>query len=136
MTEEQACLRLGVNHSSFRTARHRNLSLDTIKNGKKGWQGRAWILERRHGDQFRRNSWLEFNGQLRAFSLADVLARKPVAQWSSAEFQEFVGAGLLSHRLSAEQREELHNRCRQEWGPMDEWTDEQLKWAAGDALPT
>ncbi len=57
MTEEQACTRVGVNHSSLRTARHRNPefetaikraqavfldeSLDIIGKGTRGWQGRA-----------------------------------------------------------------------------------------------
>src|ERR1700674_1836419 len=70
LTEEQACLRVGANHSSLRTARHRNTdfetaikraqveyldeSLDRIGDGVRGWQGRAWILERRHKPQFNR----------------------------------------------------------------------------------
>jgi hypothetical protein len=29
MTEEQACLRVGINHSSFRTAKHRNPEFET-----------------------------------------------------------------------------------------------------------
>src|SRR5262245_4912808 len=53
MTEEQACTRVGINHSSFRTARQRNPefesavkeaqaifldeALDTIKKGDRGW---------------------------------------------------------------------------------------------------
>src|SRR5262245_20026526 len=74
MTEEQACIQVGIKHSSFRTAKHRNpefetaikeaqaayvdKALDVIGKGGRGWQGPAWILERRHGDQFRRNSGL------------------------------------------------------------------------------
>lgn len=70
MTEEQACVRIGVNHHSLRTARSRNdefeaaikraqaeyldESLDMIGSGVRGWQGRAWILERRHKPQFNR----------------------------------------------------------------------------------
>lgn len=77
LTEEQACLRIGINHSSFRTARHRNAefetaikkaqaeyldeSLDRIAEGVRGWQGRAWILERRHKPQFTRVDRLNAN---------------------------------------------------------------------------
>ena len=40
MTEEQACTRLGVNHSSLRTARHRNPEFETaIKHGPERSQG-------------------------------------------------------------------------------------------------
>jgi len=57
MTEEQACMRVGINHCSFRTARSRtpefesaikqaqadymDESLDIVGQGKPGWQGRA-----------------------------------------------------------------------------------------------
>ena len=70
MTEAQACVRVGVNHDSFCTARMRrpefeeaikraqaeylDESLDIIGRGERGWQGRAWILERRHKPQFNR----------------------------------------------------------------------------------
>jgi hypothetical protein len=70
LTFEQACLRAGVKYESFRTAWSRNANLDhqlkeslsefldtatlRILNGERGWQGAAWLLERRHGSQFRR----------------------------------------------------------------------------------
>ena len=70
LTEEQACVRLRVNLSSFRTAKRRNSAFESviqtararslfealtdIRNGRRGWQGAAWILERRHQPQFAR----------------------------------------------------------------------------------
>jgi len=36
-------------------------ALDRIAEGKKGWQGLAWILERRHGSQFQRKVVVEKN---------------------------------------------------------------------------
>ena len=81
MTEEQACVRVGVNHASLRTSRHRNpefetaikkaqaefldAALDRIAAGQRGWQGLAWILERRHGGQFRRNLAIDMPAQSR-----------------------------------------------------------------------
>jgi hypothetical protein len=70
LTEEQACLSVGVNYKTFVSARKRNpefagvvkrcqaefllRALNDIRSGKKGWQGCAWILERRHRPQFDR----------------------------------------------------------------------------------
>jgi len=34
-------------------------ALDSIAAGKRGWQGLAWILERRHGTQFRRTGEIQ-----------------------------------------------------------------------------
>ncbi len=70
LTEEQACVRQRVNLNSFRTAKRRNPAFESviqiaradfayqalkdIREGKRGWQGAAWILERRHQPQFAR----------------------------------------------------------------------------------
>ena len=145
MTEEQACLRLGVVHASLRTARHRNPefetaikeaqaafldeSLDIIGNGERGWQGRAWILERRHGEQFRRNTGLEINALVGNFTPADLLAAKPIQHWSSAELNVSVGAWVLLRQWRREQVEQLLRRYQLEWGIPDNWTDGQLEWA-------
>jgi len=112
MTEEQACLRVGINHSSFCTAKHRNAefetaikkaqadfldeSLDIIAKGRRGWQGRAWSLERCHGDQFRRNSALELSGQLTMFDPVEALIRvsyveghpSAIRLWRAPSFEE------------------------------------------------
>ena len=144
MTEEQACMRAEVNHSSIRTARHRNPefetaikraqaefldeSLDRIGEGKRGWQGRAWILERRHGEQFRRNTGLEVNALVGPYSPADLLIRKPLANWTRADVDLSFGCWRLIRRLSSEQLEQLSARYHSEWGPMHDWTDEQLAW--------
>jgi hypothetical protein len=146
MTEEQACIRVGINHASFRTAKSRNPefesaikeahanyldeSLDIIGKGGRGWQGRAWILERRHGDQFRRNSALELSGHLAAFNPVDLLLRKPLQQWTDVDVEHSFGAWKLLNQWSKEQLNdlyELYGRCL---GPLDDWTLEQLQWAA------
>jgi hypothetical protein len=145
MTEEQACLRVGINHSSLRTAKHRNPefetaikkgqadfldeALDMIAKGGRGWQGLAWILERRHGDQFRRNSSIEVAGHLATFSTVDYLARKPIPTWTLADLEQSVGAWKLVEKFSQEQLElllDLYMRCW--WGEPREMTTEQLKW--------
>lgn len=144
MTEEQACLRVGIKHSSFRTAKHRNSefetaikeaqavfldeSLDIIGKGGRGWQGRAWILERRHGEQFRRNSAVELSGQLAAFVPADLLVRKPLEQWTRADVEDSVGVWRLLKKWPTEQLAKLYMLYKRCWGPCDEWTDEQLEW--------
>jgi hypothetical protein len=141
MTEEQACFRVGVNHSSFRTAKHRNAefetaikeaqaeyldeALDIIGKGARGWQGRAWILERRHGDQFRRNSALEFSGQLAMFDPVEALIRKPLHQWTNSDLEDSVGAWKLLNKWSKEQLQQLLDLYERCWGPMDNnWSDE------------
>ena len=145
MTEEQACLRVGINHASLRTAKHRNPefetaikeaqaeyldeSLDIIGKGGRGWQGRAWILERRHGEQFRRNSALELSGHLGVFSPADLLLRKPLPQWTSFDVEQSVGAWKLLKQWPKEQLLQLHRLYQNCWGRYDDWTDEQLEWA-------
>lgn len=74
MTEEQACCRVEVNLEAFRKAcqRHPEFvpsikkaqadflddALTDIRMGKPGWQGAAWILERRHKPQFNRTETL------------------------------------------------------------------------------
>jgi len=111
MTEEQACLRVGVNHMSFRTARQRNPefesaikqaqadymdeSLDIVGKGKPGWQGRAWILERRHGDQFRRTTGMEVTAHIGPFSAAELLLNKPLHVWTKNDVEQSVGAWKL-----------------------------------------
>jgi hypothetical protein len=145
MTEEQACLRVGINHGSFRTARHRNPEFDTaikethaqfldesidiIAKGGRGWQGRAWILERRHGDQFRRTSGLEVSAQIGPFAVADVLVRKSLHQWTKMDVDQSVGAWKLLKKWTQEQLRELMSLYARHWGPMDGWSDEQLEWA-------
>lgn len=70
MTEEQACAANRVSHKSFESAKRRKpefagaiknaqadflaAGLRDIRAGKAGWQGAAWILERRHKPQFNR----------------------------------------------------------------------------------
>jgi hypothetical protein len=146
MTEEQACIRVGVNLASFRTARRRNSefeaavkeahaqyldeSLDMIGKGQSGWQGRAWILERRHGDQFRRNSGLEVSATIAPFSAADVLVRKPPHQWSTFDIDQSIGAWKLLKKFSPEQLEQLLDLYQRHWGLMAEWSDQQLEWGA------
>jgi hypothetical protein len=113
MTEEQACVRVGVNHSSFRTARHRNEefetaiklaqaefldeSLDVIGKGEKGWQGRAWILERRHNPQFSKQPDTVVNVAQRV----DVPAQKDVSQLTDEELNTLLpsAAGSTSSLL-------------------------------------
>ena len=146
MTEEQACLRVGINHDSYRTARHRkpefetaikeaqadylDESLDIIGKGGRGWQGRAWILERRHGDQFRRNSGLELSGGLTMQNSVDVLIRKPLSQWTRVDVETSVGAWLILKRWPKEQIEQLYDLYRNCWQQFDDCSLEQLEWAA------
>jgi len=145
MTEEQACLRVGINHASLRTAKHRNPefetaikkgqadyldeSLDIIGRGARGWQGRAWILERRHGDQFRRNS-LELSAQVAPISPADLLLRKPLQHWTPLDFEQSVGAWKLLQKWPKEQLELLYVFYERHWGPLDDWDNERLEWGA------
>jgi hypothetical protein len=145
LTEEQACLRVGVNHGSFRTAKHRSPefdtaikeaqanyldeSLDLIGKGGRGWQGRAWILERRHGEQFRRTSGMEVTAHIGPFSAADLLMRKPLHAWTANDVEQSVGAWKLLKKWPKEQLEQLHSLYESHWGPYGEWTDEQLEWA-------
>lgn len=144
MTEEQACVRVGVNHASFRTARHRNpefetavkesqvefldAALDNIGQGGKGWQGRAWILERRHGDQFRRNTGVELAGNLTTYDPVESLIRKPLARWTKEDVDRSLGAWKLIRRWPKEQVKQLSKLYDSAWGPMDDWSDEQLEW--------
>ena len=146
MTEEQACIRVGINHASLRTAKHRNAefetalkegqaeyldeSLDINGKGGRGWQGRAWILERRHGDQFRRNTALELSGNLTTFNLTDVLLRKPLEQWTDSDLEQSVGAWKLLKKWTADQLSQLYSLYCQCWGPMEEWPEDKLGWAA------
>jgi len=145
MTEDQACLRVGVNHATLRTAKHRNPefetaikeaqaeyldeSLDVIGRGSKGWQGRAWILERRHGEQFRRNTAIELGGQVGLYSGPERLVRKPLAQWTREDFNQSVGVWQLLREWPAEQLQALHDRYHLVWGDVDRFTDEQLEWS-------
>jgi hypothetical protein len=144
MTEEQACLRVGINPASLRTAKHRNPefetaikeaqaeyldeSLDIIGQGGRGWQGRAWILERRHGEQFRRNSALELSGQLAMFNPVDALIRKPLHQWTNSDLENSVGAWKLLKKWPTDQLRELYALYKHCWGPFNDWSDEQLEW--------
>ena len=144
MTEEQACLRVGINHGSFRTARHRSPefdtaireiharyldeSIDVIEKGGRGWQGRAWILERRHGDQFRRNTGMEVTAHIGPFNAADVLIRKPLHAWTTNDVEQSVGAWKLLKKWPREQLEQLFSLYQSHWGPTNDWTDEQLEW--------
>ena len=146
MTEEQACIRAGINHASLRTAKHRNPefetaikegqadyldeSLDIIGKGGRGWQGRAWILERRHGDQFRRNSSLEVSGQIGTYNPADLLVRKPLQQWTEYDVEQSVGAWKLLKKWPTEQLEQLWTLYERCWGTPHDWTSEQLEWGA------
>ena len=143
LTEEQACTRIGINLASFRTARHRNaqfetaikeahadfldLATDTIAKGGRGWQGLAWLLERRHGEQFRRNSGLEVLAQIAPFSAADVLVRKPLQQWTTFDVDQSVGGKLLK-TFTPEHLTQLLDLYQSHWGLTAEWTDEQLEW--------
>lgn len=148
LVEEQACLRVGVNHSSFRTACHRNAEFETAKkkaqadfldealnviaSGKKGWQGLAWILERRHGEQFRRTTGMELSGHVGPYSVGDLLAKKPLAQWTRADVDASVGAWRILRSWSKEQLEALDVRYEMEWGPLGgggDWSDEKLEWS-------
>ncbi len=145
LTEEQACLRVGINHHSFRTARQRNpefelaikraqadfldSATESISKGARGWQGLAWILERRHGDQFRRNTGVEVSGPLAAFNPVDALLKKPLVQWTEVDVRHSVGAWKLLRQWSPGQLEELTELYRRFWGPeMNRWPDEQLDW--------
>jgi len=111
LTEEQACRRLRVNHGSFRTAKHPNAEFDTvlkeahadfldhatdaIAKGARGWQGLAWLLERRHGDQFRRNTGMEITAHVGPFSAAELLLNKPLHAWTKNDVEQSVGAWKL-----------------------------------------
>jgi hypothetical protein len=104
-------------------------SLDIIGKGGRGWQGRAWILERRHGDQFRRNSSIEVAGHLVTFNTVDYLARKPISTWTLSDLEQSVGAWKLVEKFSQEQLELLLDLyMRWCWGEPREMTTEQLKW--------
>jgi hypothetical protein len=151
LVEEQACLRVGVNHSSFRTACHRNAEFETAKkkaqadfldealsviaSGKKGWQGLAWILERRHGEQFRRTTGMELSGHVGPYSMGDLLAKKPLGQWTRADVDASVGAWPIFRKWSAEQLKALNVRYEMEWGSLDDdrtpgdWSDEKVEWS-------
>jgi hypothetical protein len=145
LTEEQGCLRVGINYCSFRTARSRNpefesaikqakadfldQAIDTIAKGGRGWQGLAWLLERRHADQFRRTSGMEVTAHIGPFSAADILMRKPLHAWTPHDVEQSVGAWKLLKKWPKEQLEQLHSLYESHWGPYGEWTDEQLEWA-------
>lgn len=145
LTEEQACLRVGINHASLRTAKHRHAeyetaikeaqadyldeSLDIIGKGGRGWQGRAWILERRHGDQFRRNTAMELSGHLLTINPVDLLTRKPLTQWTAEDLEHSVGAWKLLQQWEPPQLGELYELYRRCWGLLEEWTTEKLEWA-------
>ncbi len=144
MTEDQACLRVGVIHATLRTAKHRNPefetaikeaqaeyldeSLDVIGRGSKGWQGRAWILERRHGEQFRRNTAIELGGQVGLYSGPERLVQKPLSQWTRPDFDQSLGVWQLLREWPAEKLEELDERYHQVWGHASVLTDDQLAW--------
>jgi len=144
LTEEQACLRVGINHCSFRTAKHRNpefetvlkefhaqfldQAIDTIAKGGRGWQGLAWLLERRHGDQFRRNTGMEVTARIGPFNAADILMRKPLHAWTPNDVEQSVGAWKLLKKWPKEQLQQLIALYQSHWGPTDDWTDEQLEW--------
>ena len=146
MTEEQACVRVGIKHCSLRTAKSRNpefesaiktahaefldRALDRIGTGTRGWQGMAWILERRHGEQFRRNTGLEVNALVGPYNAGDVLIREPLSQWSKTDVDQSVGAWRLLRAWSKEQLESLYGMYQEVWGRMEIWTDEQLEWGA------
>jgi hypothetical protein len=71
---------------------------------------------------------VELSGQLATFSPADLLARKPLQQWTSFDLEQSVGAWKLLKKWRKEQLAQLfalYERC---WGPVDDWTDEQLDW--------
>ncbi len=71
---------------------------------------------------------MELNAQVGTFSPADLLAKKPLAHWTKADVDLSLGCWLLLRRWPQEQLEKLSARYQQEWGPMDNWTDEQLFW--------
>lgn len=145
LTEEQACLRVGINHCSFRTARSRNpefetaiklaqaafldQATDSIAKGGRGWQGLAWLLERRHGDQFRRTNGLEVSGHIAAFNPVDALLKKPLAHWTAADIDHSVGAWKLLREWPKERLAELNELYVRCWGPQtNQWSDEQILW--------
>jgi len=146
LTEEQACLRVGINHSSFRTARHRHeefetaikdcqaefvdMALDKIAKGVNRWQSLAWLLERRHGEQFRQKQGIEMSGQLGTVKAIDQLRTKPLAQWTKADLDASVGAWKILKKWSKEQLRELTTLYSQHWGDVNQWSSEQLEWCA------
>lgn len=88
LTQEQACLAEDVVPKSFENACRLNptfrgalkkvhshfLKRATVRihDGERGWQGTAWILERRHREQFSRNDPavnVQVNGQVNVFGL-------------------------------------------------------------------
>jgi hypothetical protein len=135
---------VGINYCSFRTARSRNpefesaikqakadfldQAIDTIAKGGRGWQGLAWLLERRHADQFRRNTGMEVTA-IGPFNPTDLLMRKPLHAWTANDVEQSVGAWKLLKKWPKEQLEQLHSLYESHWGPYDNWTDEQLEWA-------
>jgi hypothetical protein len=98
--------------------------MDSAKKGTKGWQGRAWILERRHGDQFRRKSQMDLNALVGPYSTADVLVSKPLNQWTREDFDRSVGAWKLLRAWTREQLLALQSAYPQVWGELRQWTDE------------
>jgi hypothetical protein len=120
MTEEQACLRVGVNHATLRTAKHRNPEYETaIKEAQ---------AEYRHGEQFRRNTAIELGGQVGLHSGPDRLVQKPLSQWTRADFDQSLGVWQLLREWPAEKLDELDERYHQVWGDANVLTDDQLAW--------
>jgi len=142
MTEEQACAHVGVSHPSFRSARSRNpeyasaikeaqadylaTALDKIGDGESGWQGRAWILERRHGEQFRRNSGLELSGNVGNHNPVELALKKPFAQWTEVDLESLFTVFKLLAQWPQERYAELRSLCERVWGPQDRWDSEKL----------
>jgi hypothetical protein len=143
LTEEQACIRVGVNHSSFRTARHRSpefetaiksaqaeyldSALDTIGKGKPGWQGLAWILERRHGWQFRRTSEVDLNASVSPKEAIERLMRKPLECWTRADAERSMGVWQILKSWSAARLSQLVDVYERVW-PLQDCSFEFAEW--------
>lgn len=104
MTVEQACIFARVKPDSYDHAVQQRPAIFTahqkafttfidraladIRAGKKGWQGAAWILERRHGVQFRLQQRVELDGKLEACGISEddwKRLRRAAQEWTRGE---------------------------------------------------
>lgn len=126
LTIEQACLNMTptVSPASLRSACKRNplLSLEmekakaiflanataSIYAGERGWQGKAWILERRHRQQFSRNETTIMNSNENKI-IACGMTEKELEQFRAAVKRAVDKAGPAKYMTNLDQPSQDQN---------------------------